>query len=95
MKLFHNTGIEGTGKVKKSQCHDFAIIHWWWNIIVDFKKGSFSREKFPLCRLIMIGIVWTICVLIQMACHNFGKKTKIRQRPVIFHVILIETGIFE
>ena len=40
-------GIEGSGKVMRSQYRDFASIHCCQNIVRDFKKGSFSCVKLP------------------------------------------------
>ena len=48
------SSIEGSRKVRQSQCCDFASIRWCQYIIVEVAKGSFSWVKLPICTLIMI-----------------------------------------
>ena len=91
-------GIKGSRKVKQNQCCDSAIVHWRENIVMDLKKGSFSRVKYPICILIMIWWVWTIYVGIETNSHdvlkNFRQRSKIGHWAVVFQVILIEIRHF-
>ena len=85
-------GIKDSGKVKQCQCCDFASITWWQNVLMDFKKGSFSWVKLPICRM-MIGFVWTILVWIQMVC-TLERKLRLKTDRQFLKLSLLRLGFF-